>query len=172
MKILIIVLISIVGLATSVFASSDAEVIFDDKCVVCHIKTVPTDRANMVAPPLMGVMKHVKMVYPNKQEAVEFMVDYVQNPSKKKAVCMSQKIDRFGLMPSQKENISLNDLRVVSEWMFDNFPSAEFRGKGMQQGMKNRPTFSMFDINGDGKITQEEFDAFQKSHMKKRMGIK
>jgi len=156
----------------SLYAQQSAEAIFDAKCQMCHSKTKPTDMKNVIAPAIMGVMKHVKMVYPNKQEAVEFMVDYVQNPSKKKAVCMSQKIDRFGLMPSQKENISLNDLRVVSEWMFDNFPSAEFRGKGMQQGMKNRPTFSMFDINGDGKITQEEFDAFQKSHMKERMGIK
>ncbi len=146
---------TLVGLATTVFASPSAESIFDSKCAMCHLKTRPTDRANMIAPPLMGVMRHVKMAYPKKDEAVKFIVDYVQNPSKDKAVCMPQKIARFGIMPSQKSNISEKELQEVSEWMFDNYPPANFGG------MRNRPSFTMFDANGDGVITQEEFNAFR-----------
>ena len=131
----IVVFIGTLGLATSLFASADAQKIFDAKCAMCHIKTMPTNRANMVAPALMGVMRHVKMVYPNKEDAVNFMVDYVQNPTKEKAICMPQKIARFGLMPSQKGNITLKELKEVSEWMFNNFPPANFRGRGMQSRM-------------------------------------
>ncbi len=125
-------LIGTLGLATSLFASADAEKIFDAKCAACHIKTMPTDRANMIAPAVMGVTRHIKMAYPNKEDAVNFMVDYVQNPTKNKAICMPQKISKFGLMPSQKGNITPKELREVSEWMFDNFPPANFRGRGMQ----------------------------------------
>ncbi len=169
----------IVGLATTAFASPSAELVFDSKCAVCHIKTMPTDRANMVAPALIGVMRHVKMAYPNKDEAVKFIVDYVQNPSKDKAICMPQKIARFGLMPSQKGNITKKELQEVSEWMFDNYPPANFacnsraQGKGGMprggKGMMNRPSFSMFDTDGNGVITQEEFNTFRTTRMQNRM---
>ncbi len=166
-----LIIAGFLGLATTVFASPSAEDIFDSKCAVCHIKTMPTDFSTMAAPALVGVMRHVKMVYPNKDEAVKFMVDYVQNPSKDKAICMPQKIARFGLMPSQKGNITEKELQEVSEWMFDNYPPANFacnaraQGKGGMpgtgRGMMNRPSFAMFDANGDGVITQEEFNTFR-----------
>jgi hypothetical protein len=66
--------------------------------------------------------------------SIEFLVDYVQNPSKDKAVCMPQKISKFGLMPSQKENITPKELEIVTGWMFDNFPPSNFKGRGMGMG--------------------------------------
>ncbi|WP_457748782.1 EF-hand domain-containing protein [Sulfurimonas sp.] len=171
MKKQIITLINILGITTTLFASADAQKIFDNKCAVCHITTMPTDKASMVAPALMGVMKHIKMAYPTKEEAVKFMVDYVQNPSKKKAVCMTQKIARFGLMPSQKGNISPKELKEVAEWMYDNYPPVNFKAQGMR-GMKNRPTFESFDANGDGVISRDEFSAFQNSRMMKKMKMR
>ena len=121
------IVIGTLSLATSLF-SADGEKIFDSKCAICHIKTKPTDRASLVAPPIMGVMRHVKMVYPNREDAINFIVDYVQNPTREKAVCMPQKIARFGLMPSQKGNINLEELEQVAKWLFDNFPPNNFRG--------------------------------------------
>ncbi len=183
MRTILTPIVTILALTSSVFASSNAETTFDNKCAMCHIKTIPTDKSSMIAPALMGVMRHVKMVYPNKQEAVDFIVDYVQNPSKDKAVCMSQKISRFGLMPSQKGNITPTELREVSEWMFDNFPSASFRSSKMQQGTasrnvtscpgQNRSKFTQFDANADGTVTKEEFVQLrtQKQAQKKAEGM-
>ncbi len=39
------------------------------------------------------------------------------------------------------------------------------QGRG---GMQNRPTFASYDLNGDGKITQDEFNTARAERMKKR----
>ena len=121
---------TMVALTSFVNAADTAEALFDTKCASCHSKTRPTDMATVVAPALMGVMRHVKMTYPNKDDAVKFMVDYILEPSKEKAICMPKKIERFGLMPSQKGNVTEAELTKITAWMFDNFPPADFRGMG------------------------------------------
>ncbi len=49
---------------------------------------------------------------------------------------MPQKIQRFGLMPSQKGNVTKEELEKITEWMYENFPPAGFkgRGRGMMRG--------------------------------------
>jgi cytochrome c551/c552 len=106
--------------------ASDAQKLFDSKCGACHIKTRPIDRSKVVAPPIMGVLRHVKMRYPTKEKAVSFIKDYVFGPSKDKAVCMPQKIARFGLMPSQKGAVSEAEVERIANWLYDNFPSKRF----------------------------------------------
>jgi hypothetical protein len=48
---------------------------------------------------------------------------------------MSQKIERFGLMPSQKGVLSKEELTLISNWLYDNYPPDGFRGMG-QGGMR------------------------------------
>lgn len=109
-------------------ASVSAEALFKEKCVSCHITGRPVDFSKLVAPPVMGVMRHVKMQYPNKEEAVAFIKEYTLDPQEAKAVCMPQKIKRFGLMPSQKGNVTAEELERIGAWMFDNFPSVTAAG--------------------------------------------
>jgi len=130
LKITLLTLGTIVALTSSVQAAETVEGLYDAKCAACHTKTRPTDMSKVVAPALMGVMRHIKMAYPDKDEAVKFMVDYVLDPQKEKAICMPQKIQRFGLMPSQKGNVTEAQLTEITSWMFDNFPPAYFRGMG------------------------------------------
>jgi hypothetical protein len=122
------------SLTTASAANEEAEALFDAKCAVCHSKTKPADPSKVTAPAVMGVMRHVKMRYPDKSTAVQFMVEYVMNPSKEKAICMPQKIERFGLMPSQKGAVSQEELQKIAEWMYDTFPPANFKGHGMGRG--------------------------------------
>ncbi len=142
------ILIAAALFSTMANASENAEKLFDAKCSACHMKTKPSDMSKVTAPALFGVMRHIKMRYPDKREAVNFMVDYVLEPTKDKAVCMEQKIERFGLMPSQKGIVTEKELIVITEWMFDNFPPKDFRGnrsmknsKGAKRGKggKNKP---------------------------------
>jgi len=41
---------------------------------------------------------------------------------------MRQKIERFGLMPSQKGVVTDEELDTILPWIFDNFPTKGFRG--------------------------------------------
>jgi len=114
--------------------ASKGEELFEKKCASCHTLGMPKDMTKMVAPALNGVMRHLKMNYQDKDKAVAFIVDYAQNPDRAKAICMPQKIKRFGLMPSQKGNVTEEELKVIAEWMFENYPQKGFRGMH-QRGM-------------------------------------
>jgi hypothetical protein len=127
----------VLGMGSMLFAN-EAATLYNAKCAMCHVTSRPSNRSTLVAPPIMGVMNHVKMTYPNKEDAVKFIVDYVQNPSKSKAVCMPQKIQRIGLMPSQKGNVTPAELEAIASWLYDNYPPKGFRGRGMGGGGMGR----------------------------------
>lgn len=120
-------LLSVLVLMTFSSASSaeeiNGELLFEQKCSSCHMKQRPhVDLIHtMVAPPAMGMMFHVTAAKTTKKEAVDFIVDYVFEPSRAKALCMSQSIDRFGLMPSQKGTLSHNEATRIAEYLYDFF---------------------------------------------------
>jgi len=114
--------------------SDEGKKLFTEKCAACHTLGRPTDMKSVVAPALNGVMRHLKMSIPDKTKAVAFIKDYVINPDASKAICMPQKIKRFGLMPSQKGALTPEELEVIANWMFDNYPQKGFRGMGHGNG--------------------------------------
>jgi hypothetical protein len=115
---------------STLMASQNPKELFEQKCAICHSMTKPKDMSSVVAPAIMGVMRHVKMNFNNKAEAVAFMKDYVLNPSVKKAICQKRKIERFGLMPSQKGVVSESELDIILPWVYDTYPPKGFRGNG------------------------------------------
>jgi len=114
---------------------SKGKALFEQKCVACHTLSRPTDMSKVTAPALNGVMRHLKMSYSEKDKAVAFIKDYVINPSESKAICMPNKIKRFGLMPSQKGAVTPEELELIATWMFDNYPEKGFVGMGHGKGM-------------------------------------
>jgi len=121
-------------LITPSLYAQDGASLFEAKCAACHKTSHPKDMSTLVAPPVMGVMRHVKMRYDTKEKAIQFIREYALNPQKSKAVCMPQKIKRFGLMPSQKGNVNKEELETIASWMYDNFPPKGFQGRGMGKG--------------------------------------
>ncbi len=124
---------------TSVYAETSGEALFETKCASCHARMRPGDISTLIAPPIMGVMRHVKMRYGSKKEAVTFIVEYALNPQESKAVCMPQKIKHFGLMPSQKGNVTQEELTTIAGWMYDNFANrGQGQGKGFCRACKDK----------------------------------
>lgn len=149
MKIKILILLGVALLFTPMaYAQTSGEALFDAKCASCHVKMRPNDISTLVAPPVMGVMRHVKMTYATKAEAVKFITEYALDPQESKAVCMADKIKRFGLMPSQKGQVNKEELAVIAGWMYDNFGSqgqgnrkcknGNCQGQGMGKACKGK----------------------------------
>ena len=49
------------------------------------------------------------------------------NPSKEKAKCLPKSIKRFGIMPSQKDNLTEKELSLIVNYIYDNFPPKNFK---------------------------------------------
>lgn len=109
--------------AISLMAQEQGSVLFEKKCSACHVKQRPAyeEMKNLIAPPIMGVMTHIKDAKTTKSEAVEFIADYIFEPTSTKALCMKQSIDRFGLMPSQKGNLSKEEAQKIAAYLYDNY---------------------------------------------------
>ncbi len=135
----------------SLQAAVSAETLYDAKCAVCHVKVRPQDKSKLLAPPLNGIMRHVKMQHATKESAVTFIRNYVLDPQQSKAVCNAKSIQRFGLMPSQKGVVSEDELTLMATWMYDNYPQFSQMNATPQskqaQGNKKRKTSSPFLIN-------------------------
>ncbi len=122
------------SLATALFANN-AEELFMNKCAVCHIMQRPTDKSQMIAPPAKGIMFHMSEAIGSDEKILAHIKSFTLNPTKEKAICPS--VRRFGLMPSQKENITEEELDIVAKWMIENlkmtpqeYKNKNSRGRG------------------------------------------
>ena len=121
---------------------SEGETLFKAKCSACHITSKPDDMSKLIAPPIMGVMMHVKSAIKGKNEnekrenSIAFIVDYVQHPSAEKSLLEPHAIERFKVMPSQKENVTAEELKIIANYLYDNFPPKGMNHKKMHKGNK------------------------------------
>ncbi len=123
MKIVILALIT-ASLLTASESMTPLEKKIDIGCASCHLVSnlSPEKVADMKAPPMWGVMKKVKTAYPEREKAVEFMVEYMSSPSESKMLFPKKTIDRFGgIMPSQQSLFTEEELREISDYLFEKY---------------------------------------------------
>ncbi len=106
----------------------DAKKLLDAKCAACHeLSMPPVISDDELAPPMMAIAFHMKdfMDTANESEritmATEFIIDYVANPSLEKSYCDKESIKRYGLMPSQKKNVTDGEVKAIAEYMFKHY---------------------------------------------------
>ncbi len=109
-------------LATALFANN-AEELFMNKCAICHVMERPANKSEMIAPPAKGIMFHMGEEIGSDEDILAHIKSFTINPTKEKAICRSVK--RFGLMPSQKDNITAKELDIVAKWMIANLKMTE-----------------------------------------------
>ena len=100
-------------------------ILLKEKCAICHnLKMPPSTYEDEKAPPMMAVVFHLKdfMKIKNDQDKVEkfipFIQDYVIEPSKEKSYCDEESLKSYGVMPSQKGNVSKDELEAIAEYMY------------------------------------------------------
>jgi len=150
-KIAALATIMISGTTTICASDMSGKQLLAANCISCHATQHAADESTMLAPPIMGVIRHVKEKYPDKEDAVAFIVDYIQNPSADKAVCESKAIERFGLMPSLKGAVSLEELEKIVNYAYDTYPNrngkCRGRGKGRGKGQKGGQGYGMHNAD-------------------------
>lgn len=110
--------------------SLDGQLLLSQKCATCHnIDLPPKSFEDEKAPPMMAVSFHIVnfMQAPDENQriykAIEFVKDYVVNPSASKAFCDKKSLESYGVMPSQKGNVTQDELQAIAIYMFKHFTS-------------------------------------------------
>jgi len=106
----------------------DGKKLLKTKCASCHdINMPPIISDDELAPPMMAVSFHVySLVKPSDEsqrisKAIEFVHDYIFNPSLEKSFCDKDSLNRYGLMPSQKEKLTADESKAIASYMFTHF---------------------------------------------------
>ncbi|MCK5638430.1 MAG: hypothetical protein KAH67_06940 [Flavobacteriaceae bacterium] len=91
--------------------------LMQQKCFICHIeKPDPSKKDLMIAPPMLRVQEHYKPSYPNKNEFVQIITEWVKNPSESNTL-MPGAVRKFKLMP--KLPYEDEDLKLIIETLYD-----------------------------------------------------
>ena len=108
---------------------SEGELLFDNKCNVCHIKTKPTPKEikTLSAPPISCVARQIKKDFSDKdiEDAKTFILNYVFFPDITKAHCDTLRLKSFGAMPSLKGSVTEDELDLIADYILENYPLTE-----------------------------------------------
>lgn len=107
----------LISLNTNLLAESHGKKLFEEKCISCHSINMPKSKADLKAPPAVGLMFHLTENFSNDEQIQKHIESYVINPTRETAICKS--IRRFGIMPSQKGNVTKEELKIIAEWLID-----------------------------------------------------
>ncbi|MFA7499671.1 MAG: c-type cytochrome [Sulfurimonas sp.] len=120
----------------------DGKKLLEQKCASCHdLNMPPVLSLDELAPPMMSVSIHIyDFVKPKDEaqrayEAVEFVVDYVKEPSSEKSFCDKDSLEKYGLMPSQKDGVTDEETKAIAKYMFNNYTQKRL-AEAMEAKMK------------------------------------
>ncbi len=118
----------------------DGKKLLEQKCTSCHnLNMPPIISKDELAPPMMAVSFHVhSFVKPSDEsqrttKAINFVVDYIFEPSFEKSFCDKDSLKRYGLMPSQKGNLNKDEAKAIAEFMFKHFTMENLTKKQKEQ---------------------------------------
>lgn len=99
-------------LMSPVQASQDGKSLFESLCMSCHVVSgQPT-----VAPPVFGMKNHVVQAYPGREDFINYIVQWVQQPDASNSL-MPGAVRRFGVMPALP--YPEEQVREIAAFLFD-----------------------------------------------------
>ena len=118
------ILIAAILVMVSPFSlASDGESIYKKICSECHVMQMGweiKDKSTLKAPPFPGVTRMVRRTYNNESQFIEFVSNYIKNPTRVRSRTKDAVIARFGLMPNIGAAMSQAERETVAKWMFNN----------------------------------------------------
>ncbi|WP_419766336.1 MAG: hypothetical protein ACNI28_06150 [Arcobacter sp.] len=117
---------------------TNPQIIYQKKCQMCHALDYPDnieEKKAQVGPNILMVMKNLNIGIEaveepkNKEElrelVIEFINDYIFEPTPQKSYCEEVIFKHFDYMPSLKGFISKKEAQIVVPWVYDNFSPKE-----------------------------------------------
>jgi cytochrome c len=111
----------------------DSKKLLEEKCASCHnLDMPPYTFEDEKAPPMMAVAFHVVDFIKTDDEsqrvpkAKAFVNDYVINPGVDKSFCDKESLESYGVMPSQKGNLTEGELEAITNYIFEHFTKDNF----------------------------------------------
>ncbi|PHR72893.1 MAG: hypothetical protein COA67_04105 [Lutibacter sp.] len=95
---------------------NDGYTIMKNNCYVCHNPNT-TSHDDIIAPPFKAVKMHYTRAYDNKEDFVDAIVNWVQNPDEEKAL-MHGAVRRFKVMPQLP--LPKKDLEKIATYIYEN----------------------------------------------------
>jgi len=77
--------------------------------------------SEMKAPAMEMVSLRLKKMTASKEEFLNFVKDYIQNPSQDKGYCMPRAYKNFGVMPAIGKAMSEEEREVIALWLYTRF---------------------------------------------------
>lgn len=87
-----------------------------NNCFTCH-NPAATSHDDMLAPPLVGMKYKYQQAFPNKEQFIYNMTNFIATPSKENAI-MRGPVRRFGVMP--KSVLKAEEIQAVVQFLYDN----------------------------------------------------
>ncbi len=123
-------------------------------CFVCHMeKPDPSKKGQMIAPPMQRIQAHYKPAYPQEEEFVAAVTQWVKNPREDNAM-MPGAIRKFNLMPPL--NLPDEDLKKIAKALYNtDFGNLPKMNKGeMKKLTLNNGKKWKIDANAKSEIKQ------------------
>ncbi|RUM29928.1 MAG: cytochrome c [Aquifex sp.] len=137
--------------------------VFKKSCSACHVEYMSHEEIRQVrmrvmkgekppiqAPPMNEVALRVKHFYPEEEDFIEFVKNYITEPMREKGVCMPMAFKLFGVMPPIGKGLSEEEKEAVAYWMYHRYEGSweemirKFHGHGRGihgrgKGMMEKP---------------------------------
>ncbi|NPB06782.1 MAG: cytochrome c [Aquificae bacterium] len=108
--------------------------VFKKHCQACHVEYASPEKMREIvaiirsggkppiaAPPMNEVAARVKHFFPEEEDFIEFVVDYITEPSREKGLCKPKAFEVFGVMPPIGKSLSEEEKRAVAYWMYHRY---------------------------------------------------
>ena len=106
-----LIYILIIVFSPATWGADDGALLFNGNCATCH----HLQKASS-APTIYEVRQRYLQAFPDKKDFINYMSDFVLNPSSKKSL-MHDKIENYGLMPQlafEKESV-----RSIASYIYE-----------------------------------------------------
>ena len=125
-------------LASALFGVDGYEV-YKKNCMQCHIENISKAETlkrfkTLSAPPMVEVANQLRrnIIIADDDDDIKrfvtiaFIKEYIKHPSVDYSMCHPMAIERFGIMPPQKQ-LSEAERQAVAEWIIDRYEEASFK---------------------------------------------